>query len=106
MGIKEINALRLLANCYKHDSSKSPDKKLLTALNLEIGANCAALPESDAVQAGLAVLIGLGNGADYCEIPERFVVIVDRFLEDVRGKTSISRVNWPGASLLPENFAR
>ena len=52
------------------------------------------------------VSIGLKIDADYCDITERFLEIVDRFLADVERRTRLSRVKWGGASLNPRNFAR
>lgn len=85
-GEQEIEALRLLANCYKHDSSKEPDEDLLKLLRLQTGVKYASLPESEGLQEGLAVFIGLEKEADYCQIAERFTDIVDCFLADVQKK--------------------
>ena len=103
-GERQIEALRLLANSYKHDPSKTPDEDLLRLLNLETGVTYASLPESDGLREGLALFIGLENDADYCDIAETFITIVGRFIEDVQKKTQLSRVRWGAASLT--DFAR
>ena len=103
-GERQIEALRLLANSYKHDPSKKPDEDLLRLLNLETDVTYAPLPESDGLQEGLALFIGLEKDADYCDITETFMTIVGRFIEDVQKKTQLSRVRWGGASLT--DFAR
>lgn len=101
---KEIEILRLLVNCYKHDSSKGAGDRLLALLNLKRDKSYAELPESDAVRKGLAVFIRLDSEADYCDIVEKFIDIVSRFLEDVRKQNALARVNWPPVSLV--DFAR
>ena len=73
---KFIEALRLLSNLYKHDTSMVPDEQLLKLLQLETGVNYTFLSESDALQEGFANFIGLGNDADYCDIADRFVDII------------------------------
>jgi hypothetical protein len=60
-----MRALRLLANLYKHNPSKEPDKEMLQLLKLETGGNYAPLPESQGLQEGLAVFIGLRKDASY-----------------------------------------
>ena len=52
----------------------------------------------------LAVLVGLEKDAEYCDITERSLDIVDRFVADVERKGNLSRVKWGGASL--RDFAR
>jgi hypothetical protein len=96
---KALEALRLLANCYKHDPMKQPSEALLELLNLETGVSYAPLPESDALQEGLALFISLEKGADYCDIAETFLDVIDLFLADVKRKNQISQVKWGGASL-------
>lgn len=103
-GERQIEALRLLANSYKHDPSKKPDEDLLRLLNLETGVTYAPLAESDGLREGLALFIGLERDADYCDIAETFVTIVDRFIEDLQKKSQLSRVRWGAASLT--DFAR
>jgi hypothetical protein len=106
LGAEAIEALRLLANSYKHDPSKEPAEDLLKLLNLEVGVNYAPLPESDALREALAASVGLNQDADYCDIAETFLDIVDIFLTDVRRQPQISRVKWGAASLNPKDFAR
>lgn len=105
-GYKPMEALRLLANSYKHDQSMEPFQGLLKLLNLEIGVNYAPLPESEALQEGLATFIGLEKHADYCDIIERFVEIASDFLVNVQSRTKLSKVKWGKVSLNPNDFAR
>jgi len=101
-----IKALRFLANSYKHDFSMEPDEKLLTSLKLKTGVNYAPLPESDSLRKGFADLIGLGKDAGYCDIAERFVDIANDFVEEVKNRIKLSKVEWGTVSLNPKDFAR
>ena len=103
---KFIEALRLLSNLYKHDTSMVPDEQLLKMLNLETRVNYASLPESDALQERFADFIGLGNDVDYCDIADRFVDIASDFLAIVKSQTELSKVKWGAVSLNPNDFAR
>jgi hypothetical protein len=98
--------LRFLANSYKHDPSMEPDKELLGLLKLETRVNYAPLPESPALQEGLAASIGLGKDTDYCDILERFVGIASGFLADAQSRTRVSPVRWGPVSLDPDTFSR
>ena len=99
-----IEALRFLANSYKHDPSMEPNEMLLQLLNLETGVNYASLPESNSLQEGLAIFIGLEKNTDYCDISMRFVDIVSDFLVDVKNQKNISHVKWGRVSFT--DFAR
>jgi hypothetical protein len=101
-----MEALRLLANSYKHDPSIEPIDELLNKLNLQTGVNYAPLPESDALREGLAELIGLGKDTGYCDITTRFVDIASDFLANVQSRTRISRVQPGRVSFNPKDFAR
>jgi hypothetical protein len=68
-------------------------------LGLEMGVSYAPLPESDGLQKGLAVFVGLEPEADYCDIAEKFLDVIDLYLADVQKQTPISRVKWGAASL-------
>jgi hypothetical protein len=103
---KFIEALRLLSNLYKHDTSMVPDVQLLKLLELKTGVNYASLSESDALQERFANFIGLGNDADYCDIADRFVDIASDFLAIVKSQTTLSRVEWGAVSFNPNDFAR
>ena len=94
-----VQALRLLANAYKHDPGKAPSVKLLTHLRLDPTLTYAQLPESGDLQKGLALVAGLPGDAEYCEIAERFVEHVQEFLTDVRTHNALSRVKGGRASL-------
>lgn len=99
-----MEALRHLANAYKHNPFSEPDENLLQSLKLKTGVTYAALPESSWLQEGLAVLVGLEKGSTYCDIAERFVDKANAFLADVQKLTSLSRVKRGPVSLV--NFAR
>lgn len=101
-----IEALRLLANSYKHDVPMEPAGELLTLLQLETGVNYAPLPESDSLRGGLAGFIGLGKDAGYCDIAERFVDIASDFVAEVKRRTTLSKVEWGAVSLNPSDFGR
>jgi hypothetical protein len=101
---KAIEALRLLANSYKHDPSMVPDKKLVEWLKIEMGVNYAPLPESDLLREGLAVFIGLNQDATYCDIAERFLSVATDFLLSIESRTELSEVRRGYASLNPKDF--
>ena len=71
---------------------------------MERGVSYASLPDSNNLREGLAVLVGLEKDAEYCDITERSLDIVDRFVADVKRKANLSRVKWGRASL--RDFAR
>jgi hypothetical protein len=91
---RAIEALRLLANAYKHDPRKQPAVELLTHLGLNCTLTYADLSESGELQKGLARIVGLADNAGHCEIAERFVERVEAFLADVQTRTKLSIVNW------------
>jgi hypothetical protein len=99
-----MEALRLLANSYKHNPFLEPDESLLKWLKLKTGVDYAQLPESHSLQEGLAVLVGLGKDATYCDTAERFVDKASAFLADARKLTNVSRVKREPMSLT--DFAR
>lgn len=101
-----MEALRLLANSYKHDPSIEPNDKLLDKLNIETGVNYAPLPESNSLREGLAEFIGLGKDTGYCDIAARFVDIASGFLANVQSRTRLSRVQPGRVSFNPKDFAR
>jgi hypothetical protein len=103
---QSIEALRLLANAYKHDPNAQPSTELLNHLGLPTTVNYADLPESGALREGLAVCVGLNKGADYCEIAERFVDCVEVFLNDVQRRVPLSRIEWAVISNSLDDFAR
>jgi len=105
-GYAPMEALRLLANSYKHDPSMEPNDDLLKLLKLETGVNYAPLPESNSLREGLAEFIGLGKDTGYCDIAARLVDIASDFLANVQSRTRVSRVHWGPVSLHPKDFAR
>lgn len=95
---KCVEALRLLANSYKHDPSIEPAEDLKNFLHLPRVAY-APLPESDLVRQELGKLIGLSEDAPYWEIVEAYVAIVTDYLRELENRTSLSKVQWPPAKL-------
>lgn len=103
---KCMEVLRHLANSFKHDFSKEPNEKLLSLLNLETGVRYAPLPESIDLCKGLAALAGLKEDASYCDITERLVDIASHFVESVKDRIPLSRVERRPVLLNPKHFAR
>jgi hypothetical protein len=95
-----IEALRLLANSYKHDPRNQPDKELIAFLGLDPKLTYATLPESGELQKGLALRVGLPEKAGYAEITERFVEHAEEFLKDAQSRNLLSNVNWGRVSLI------
>jgi hypothetical protein len=94
-----VEALRLLANSYKHDPRKEPAKDLIGYLKLNQRLTYAELPESRELQKGLARLLDLPDQAGYAEIVMRFAERSSDFLEDIVTKNKISPVQWGVVSL-------
>jgi hypothetical protein len=84
----QMETLRLLANCYKHDPSRVPNDKLLRHLELDETAHYLPLPESRNFQKGLAAYVHLPQDADYCDIAERLLDCAARFLLNLQKKTA------------------
>lgn len=91
---KSVEALRLLANSYKHDPHSQPDKKLIDFLGLDAKLTYATLPESGELQKGLALLVGLSEKAGYADITQRFVEHAEQFLKEVQSRNLLSKVSW------------
>ena len=89
-GFKYVEALRHLANSYKHDPSVEPAEELLKILDLPPTVRCAPLPQSDRFREGLATFIGLEKHAPYYDIAEHFIDIADAFLERVKAQVKLS----------------
>jgi hypothetical protein len=77
----------LLANCYKHDSSKVPGKKLLEHLQLDVTEGYMALPESRHFRKGLAACVNLPADADYCDIAEKLLTRAASFFVNLQETT-------------------
>jgi hypothetical protein len=105
-----MEILRRLANSYKHDFSAKPTEELLELLELlkelrpESERNYASLPESVSLRKRLAISIGLGDEAGYCDIAERFVDIASDFVAEVKSRTVLSKVKSSAVSLKPSDF--
>ena len=95
-----IEALRHLANAYKHDPNLEPDNPLLKSLGLDPNLTYAPIPESGELQEGLGMKVGLPANASYSDIATSFVERVQDFLDDVRARNAISPVKWGRVSLL------
>jgi hypothetical protein len=101
---KAVEALRLLANSYKHDPSMVPDKKLLAWLGTEAGVAYASLPESDSLREALAVFIGLSENATYCDVAEQFLGVATDFLLSTESRAKLSEVQRDRVSLNPKGL--
>jgi len=88
---KSVEALRLLANSYKHDLSVEPAEDLKEFLDLP-KVSYAPLPESDLFREKLATFIGLERKTLYCDITERFIDVASAFLEKVERQTNLDKV--------------
>jgi hypothetical protein len=82
-----IEMLRLLANSYKHESSRRPRTELLTHLGLctvvqrkPLKIVYGPLPDSLLFRRGLAKWLELDAGCDYCSIVEEVIRRVEQFL--------------------------
>ena len=98
-GYASIEALRLLANSYKHDPSMEPDENLLKLLKLETDVKYAPLPESSSLREAFAAFIDFGKDTAYCDIAERFVDIASGFLVNVQSRIKLSRIKRGPVSL-------
>jgi hypothetical protein len=99
-----MEALRLLANSYKHSPFLEPKKELLKLLNLKTDVKYASLPESDGLREGLGCFIGLGKDAAFSDIAERFVDEAISFIDAVRRSTALSPIKSRPVSLDPKDF--
>jgi hypothetical protein len=100
---RDLEALRQLANSYKHTASRRPDDKLLNLLQLDLKRNYAPLAESDGIREGLAVYLKLKKDADYCAIASKLLLRADRFLTAVKQQPGLSKVNWGRVSFHPKD---
>lgn len=100
---RAIEALRLLANAYKHDPRKQPTDELITHLGLDPTLTYAELSESGELQKGLARIVGLTGNVGHSVIAERFVEHVEGFLNDVQTGNKLSIVK--GGKVLFIDFA-
>jgi transcriptional regulator with XRE-family HTH domain len=88
---KSVEALRLLANSYKHDPSLEPSEELKDFLDLP-RVSYLALPASGLFREKLAASIGLAEDALYCDIAECFVDLAVAFLGSVKGRIRLSTI--------------
>jgi hypothetical protein len=79
-----IKTLNLLANCYKHDSTKTPGTMLLEHLRLDVTQRCMPLHESSYLRKGLAASVGLPEGAAFCDIAEELLASAATFLVEIQ----------------------
>jgi hypothetical protein len=95
-----IEALRHLANAYKHDPSLEPDDRLLNHLGLDSNLRYASIPESGELQKRLGIIVGLPANTSYSDIATLFLERVQGFLDDVEARSAISAVKWGRVSML------
>jgi hypothetical protein len=100
----ELEALRQIANSYKHTPSRKPDDKLLRLLGLDVRRNYAPLAESDSIREGLAVYLKQNKDADYCTILSKLLRRADCFLRKVKAQPFLGKVNWGYVSLHPDDM--
>lgn len=103
---KEIEALRLISNEFKHGFFSTPDEELLRFLSLNTSYNYAPLSESDELRKGLAIFIGISPDADYFEIVNKFVEIAHNFLTEMEKKTKPCKIKGKAVSFNPDTFLR
>jgi hypothetical protein len=87
-----MEALRSLANAYKHDPSRKPSGLLLDCLDLDKALTYAEMSESHELQRGLARILALSDDASHCEIAEGYVGHVEAFLQDVQNHCKLSTI--------------
>lgn len=81
-----IEALRLVANCYKHDPHAKPNTALLRHLGMPpvpvepLVTSYAALAESQNFREGFASWLNLDRQGNYCEIALEVLDRVEAFL--------------------------
>jgi hypothetical protein len=98
-----LEALRLLANCYKHDPSARPDEKLLNYVGLPLKPAeplvewYAPLPESQLFLDGLAAFLSVD--ADYCAVGDELISRAEQFMSDVENSGKLSTVERRPVSL-------
>jgi len=101
---RDLEALRQIANDYKHTPWRRPDDKLLKLLQVDLKRNYAPLAESDGIREGLAVFLKLKRDADYCAIASKLLRRADKFLTAVKKQPGLSKVNWGTVSFRPKDF--
>jgi hypothetical protein len=94
-----VEALRLVANSYKHDPRLQPDIELIRHLGLDEKLIYAAIPESFELKKGLARVVGLPDDSLFVDITQRFVEHVAEFLKDLQAKSVLSPVALGKVSL-------
>jgi hypothetical protein len=99
-----LDALRLLANSFKHDPFDKPDPRLLKHLRLPENMNYASMAESGAVRFGLAQLLGIGDEAPFSEIVEVVRKSCDRTLFILKTGTPLRSFETERVSLNPQTF--
>ncbi len=97
-----IEALRQLANAYKHDPRMEPGPELLEHLGLDKNLKYAPVPESTTLREGLAMIAGLPADSSYTDIATLFVERVQSFLDDVKARSAISPVRVGRVSLVDD----
>ena len=100
-----LQALKFLAECYKHDPVAWPDKKLLEALRLPAEPSerlvrwYASLPDSGLIEEGLLQFLGLPKEATFCDIAEAFLGRAEEFIDELRARPDVLTLRRAPASL-------
>jgi hypothetical protein len=101
---REFEALRQIANSYKHTPWRKPDDKLLKLLSLDLTLNYAPIAESDAIREGLAVYLKMRKNAEYPAIATKLLKRADAFLTAVGSQPGLSKVHRGRVSFHPKDF--
>jgi hypothetical protein len=101
---RECEALRQIANNYKHTPGGRPDENLLKLLELDLDLNYAPIVESDAIRQCLALFLRMKKSAEYPAISKRLLERVDAFLTAVKGQPGLMKVHWGRVSFHPKDL--
>lgn len=101
-----MKLLQILVNLYKHDPWVTPDRELLSFLNLPMGVPYAPLAESQDVKEGLNAYLGLEERSNFCDIASELLDRADQFLAEVKSKTKRKKLKRHAVSLNPDTFLR
>jgi hypothetical protein len=101
-----LETLRLIVNSLKHDPWSTPEKDLLSRLQLSTAANYAPFAESDTIREALLAELGLSQSVGWCEIASEFVGRAERFVKSVGSQPLFAQVKRGPVSLNPDDFQR
>ncbi len=106
---KELDLLRLLTNCFKHDPFGQPEQAdKVKGLRQKLGlraTNYAPLAESQGVVDALNRDLGVADHGDWIEIAGKFIAVSENFLDEVALRAGLQPVDTHPAPFLPEDLA-